>query len=350
MASELVEGTEARWSLRLFGGFELRKLPCGEKVTVPGRRERVLLAYLALSPDCRQPRRKLAMLLWGDGGPDTALDNLRTCIFNLRKALDDTEHRLIASDGRDVVLDAAAFEIDALVFRELTAQSGVTELEAAAERYAGGFLDGFGIDSEEFESWRREEATRCKDSALDVLTRLMELLAKSGETERAIEVGVRILRLEPLHEAAARHLMRLYGESGRRGAAKEVYRRLAEALRTELNAQPEAETRTIFGEIVGDVGESPAADDKLPPQTKAIARAGLSPGPLRNTNAAEAKLAPLGARLGRLRKPPSKPLLTAFRAHSRPRLFPLGRLRYLALMKRSSRCGLFRPRKQRLSP
>src|SRR5690349_13563050 len=109
----------ARWSLRLFGEFELRKLPGSEKVTVPGKRERVLLAYLALSPNCRQLRRKLTMLLWGDASDETALDNLRTCIFNLRRALGDTEHRLISSNGRDIVLDAAAFEVDVLSFRGL---------------------------------------------------------------------------------------------------------------------------------------------------------------------------------------------------------------------------------------
>ena len=36
----------ARWSLRLFGGFELSTFPSGERVALPGKRERVLLAYL----------------------------------------------------------------------------------------------------------------------------------------------------------------------------------------------------------------------------------------------------------------------------------------------------------------
>jgi hypothetical protein len=40
-----------------------------------------------------------------------------------------------------------------------------------------------------------------------------------------------MLRMEPLNEVAARRLMRLYAGSGRRGAALEVYRTLAETLR-----------------------------------------------------------------------------------------------------------------------
>ena len=79
-----------RWSLRLLGDFKLSTLPSGEKVALPGKRERVLLAYLALSPSYRQPRRKLATLLWGDATDETTLDNLRTCVWNLRKALGDS--------------------------------------------------------------------------------------------------------------------------------------------------------------------------------------------------------------------------------------------------------------------
>jgi TolB-like protein/DNA-binding SARP family transcriptional activator/Flp pilus assembly protein TadD len=258
-----IEGP-ARWSLRLFGGFELSFLPGGERVTALGKRERVLLAYLALSPNCRQQRRKLATLLWGDSTDETALDNLRTCVWRLRKALSDSDHRLIVSEGEDTVLHAAAFEVDALAFRRLAGRSGRNELEAAANLYAGEFLDELGIESEEYETWRRAEATRFREQAIDVLSRLMTGLGECGETERAIQIGQRILTLEPLHDAAVRRLMRLYGESGRRGAAAHTYHALGDALRTELHAKPEAETRAVFAEIARGGEErtnAPAAAD-----------------------------------------------------------------------------------------
>jgi DNA-binding SARP family transcriptional activator len=88
LASAFGDGVEAcaRWSLRVLGGVELGALPNGERVALSGKRERVLLAYLALSPSGRQPRRKLAALLWGDGTDETTLNNLRTCGWGVRKA------------------------------------------------------------------------------------------------------------------------------------------------------------------------------------------------------------------------------------------------------------------------
>src|SRR6266446_4876430 len=175
-----------RWSLRLFGGFELIDLCGGGKLALPRKRDRALLAYLAVSPNCRTSRRKLAALLWGETTDATALDNLRVGIWSLRNSLGDKGHTVLASDGDEIALDATAFEVDVLTFRGLAAQSGTAELEKAAKVYLGEFLDGLGIASGEFESWRREETMRSRDQALDVLDRLMTRWCQLGEIERAI--------------------------------------------------------------------------------------------------------------------------------------------------------------------
>ena len=272
ISSTLGSGTEGqpRWSLRLFESFELTDLRDGEKPASLGKRERVLLAYLALSPKGGSPRRKLAALLWDDASNETLLDNLRATLFKLRRALGDAEHRVIVSDGEDIVFDAAAFDVDALAFARLATQSGRSELEAAAKLYTGELLDGLNIESEDFESWRREEAARFKDQAIDVLDRLMAQRYEHGAIEQAIEAGKRILRLEPLHEPATRRLMWLYTESGRRPTAIQLYRTLSDTLKADLGIQPESETRAVFAEITRDGGGQMPADAKpLPSSTHA---------------------------------------------------------------------------------
>jgi DNA-binding SARP family transcriptional activator len=234
----MVMEERACWSLRLFGGFDLTTFSGGEKVSIPGKRERVLLAYLAVAPKNRQARRKLATLLWGDATDQTATDNLRVCVWGLRKSLGDAEHRIIASEGEDIVLDASAFEIDTRSFWRLAGLLGLPELEQAAKLYNGPFLDGLGIQNEEFESWRREEARRFNDQAVAVMDRLMTELAQAGDVERAIAAGRRLLSLDPFHEVAVRKLMRLYDQSDRRSAAIQLYRTLADSLKAELAVQP----------------------------------------------------------------------------------------------------------------
>jgi len=184
-------------------------------------------------------------------------------------------HTVLGGVGGPAEFDTAVFEVDALVFERFAAHSGRTELEIAANRYAGAFLEGLELDSEEFESWRRAEAARYLDKAVDVLSRLMKLLAECGETERAIEAGAKILRLDPLHEATARQMMQLYAQSGRRGTAIQLYRALTKALRRDVNAQPESETRLGFS-LIAHAGEEqpngPSVVNEAPPRRRAKVR------------------------------------------------------------------------------
>lgn len=260
----------ARWALRVLGGFELTELATGQRLTGLGKRERVLLAYLAVAPNCRENRRKLATLLWGDASDETALDNLRTCVWGLRKALGDTAHRIVASEGECIVLDSIVFEVDALNFRRSAAATDAAELRAAVELYGGEFLDGLGIENEEFESWRRSTANSLRDSAVDAAGRLLKHLFETGDIEGAIRSGLRLLQIDPLNELAARHLMRLYARSGRRSAAIQVYRTLADSLKAELDARPDVETRTIYAEIA-------RGGDDRPPEPAAPAEPVVAP-------------------------------------------------------------------------
>jgi TolB-like protein/DNA-binding SARP family transcriptional activator/tetratricopeptide (TPR) repeat protein len=288
-ASSSANGSQgtAQWSLRLLGGFELTSVPAGEQLALPGKRERLLLAYLALSPNGRASRRKLASLFWGDTAEEAALHSLRNCLSVLRKALSDAERRTLSSQGEEIVLDLSAFDTDVLTFRRLAARPGRAELEAAAELCSGHLLEGLGIESEEFESWRRTESVCHRDQSVEVLARLMAQFEVAGETERAIETGTRIIGLEPLHEMVARKLMRLYARSGRRGAAIGVYRSLAAALRAEVGAEPEAETHAIFADVsrgTDDCGVAalPSAGRELDPPYRAAARPEKTGQPLQS--------------------------------------------------------------------
>lgn len=254
-----------RLSLRLLGGFELHR-PDGEPVAVPGRRERVLLSYLALDTEQRRTRRALAEFLWGDAADDTTLDNLRTCLWSLRRALGEDADSVIAADRETIALAPAAVEVDASVFLSLARSRDTGDLEQAAALYAGEVLEGIDIPSTVFGDWLHVERMRCRDAVVGVLGRLVAARSGHDDAEGAIEAGQRLLAIEPLHEETVRALMPLYGALGRRQAIRDAYETLANRLKAELDVEPEPETRDAFEDALKRVvSEAPGADYPLAP-------------------------------------------------------------------------------------
>src|SRR2546425_13049206 len=104
-----------RLSLTLLGGFTAQ-LPSGGAVTLPSRKARGLLAYLALTPGQSHPRDKLAALLWSDTAPRTARNALRQTLFVLRRALNGIHEQLFQPIGDAITLAPDAVQTDAAAF------------------------------------------------------------------------------------------------------------------------------------------------------------------------------------------------------------------------------------------
>ena len=75
----------AACSLTLLGGFTFRSTD-GKELPLPTRKDRLLLAYLALSAGRPQARDRLAGLLWGDRAETQARDSLRQSLAAMRQA------------------------------------------------------------------------------------------------------------------------------------------------------------------------------------------------------------------------------------------------------------------------
>jgi TolB-like protein len=71
-------------------------------------------------------------------------------------------------------------------------------------------------------------------------------------------------------------MMRLYGESGRRGAAIQLYKVLSEALQRDLNTLPEADTSQLF-HILMQPGEASQLTPLRPQDNRDIAKASTVP-------------------------------------------------------------------------
>src|SRR5262245_52615341 len=244
--------------LRLLGGFDLES-GRGPGAAPPGRKVRALLACLALSPGVSWPREKLMALLWSDRAEEQARASLRQALTELRQLLGEPSPLRTEQDR--VSLDSAGMTVDAVEFPRLV-KSG--KLDEASALYRGPLLDGHGVRDGAFEDWLAAERARLHDLAIQTLQRLAASLSGAA----AIETAQRLLQLEPTHEETHRLLMKLYASAGQRAQALRQYQLCRDALKQELQTQPDAETERAYRQIQEQDGSRESANAPVNPPAR----------------------------------------------------------------------------------
>jgi predicted ATPase/DNA-binding SARP family transcriptional activator len=242
--------------IRLLGGFEIA---AGDAVVPESawrlRRAKSLVKLLALAPERRLHREQVAETLWPDRDQASAANNLRQALFVARRALGDGSPCLTVRDG---VLELDGVEVDVDAFEaaaaEARAQPDVDACERALALYGGELLP-----EDRYEEWTAARREALRERHLWLLVTLAELHAAAGDQPAAIEALQRAVVEDPLHEAAHRELMRLFAAAGRQQQALAQYQQLRDALRRDLAADPDPETRRLHRELLAGAVESPVA-------------------------------------------------------------------------------------------
>ncbi len=212
-------------------------------------RPRELFVYLLMHPEGRT-KEQVGLVFWPDASPAQLRNNFHVTLHRLRKALGGHAWVTLAAD-RYRVRPTFVEEFDALDFarevREATRAVGRSEpgatprLEAVLARFRGDFLDG-----EPVGDWHLEHRDYLQKLFIDALM----LLGARHEVEqrhaKATEVYARVLARDELHEDAVLALMRCHAAVGERAQALRLYRRFADRMRSELDADPgEATARFV---------------------------------------------------------------------------------------------------------
>lgn len=234
--------------LTLFGGFAVSDSD-GKTIMVVGKKNQALLAYLAANAGRVQSREKLAELLWGDRFNDQARQSLRQAVSTIRKELGDSGENVLRSDGDAISLESSAVSIDSIRFEELAREGSPESLERAANLYHGSFLEGLNVRESAFQAWSTAQNARYAEIAADVLSRLCSQQKEVGESVKAIATVQALLELDSTREQAHRDLMSLYATDGQRSQALKQYQVCKDALRSELDVEPEALTNQLYEQI-----------------------------------------------------------------------------------------------------
>jgi len=246
----------ASLALTVLGKFGAR-LTSGPAISLPTKKTKLLLAYLALTPGGMHSREDLMALLWSDRGDEQAQASLRQAVWALRKRLGRADPSPFVADRETIRLAPAAVEVDAVEFEKLVAAGTREDLEQACALYRGDLLKGISVRDAPYEEWLFYERGRLRDLALGAFERLLDYEREAGELEKAAATAKRLLDLNPAHEKTHRTLMRLYADQGRRAAALEQYERCRAALKRELEVEPGPETEELYQDILQRRGEPP---------------------------------------------------------------------------------------------
>jgi predicted ATPase/DNA-binding SARP family transcriptional activator len=247
----------------LLGGFSV---VVGDGAVADGawrlRKAKALVKILALAPDRRVHRERLAELLWPDRDANASANNLNQALYIARRALDsvgaDGAAVLALTDGT-VVLDA---QVDVHAFESAAARARAARDAAGYER-ALGLYGGELLPEDRYEPW----ADARRAALVELHTALcLELAELHGDAPAAVGTLQRALVADPLAEPAHRALMRLYARTGRRQEALAQYQLLRQGLNAELADDPDPATRALYQQLLAQAPAPAAAAGNLPRQ------------------------------------------------------------------------------------
>ncbi|MEZ4658980.1 MAG: tetratricopeptide repeat protein [Caldilineaceae bacterium] len=236
----------------------------GAEITLRGRKDLALLAYLALESPKAVPRDTLLGLFWPELNQDDARNNLRVTLTRLRKALAHEGAPYLESNRRTVQWNAdAPASIDVVVFLHLMRTAAqhdhpslaacptcMATLERAQALYTAEMLSGFHLpECAAFEEWLLFQREALHMQLMQLLAHLEAAYVDAATLADAVRIVRRRLALDPLDEDAHRRLMALLVRIGQRHAALIQYEACRRLLAAELDVPPAPETVALYEQI-----------------------------------------------------------------------------------------------------
>lgn len=225
----------------------------GRPVELSSRKQRALLAVLALSPGQVLSVDRLVDELWGERPPATARHALQVHISSLRKLLGPAA---VATERPGYVLRVPAEACDAHRFQRLAAagrralRDGRPEDASATLVEALALWRGRALDDLLVEPFAAEEAARLEELRLAALEdRLVADLALGRHAELVGELEGLVAR-HPLRERLWGLLMLASYRSGRQVEALRAYSTLRQGLREDLGLDPGPELQQLEAAIL----------------------------------------------------------------------------------------------------
>src|SRR3982075_2742479 len=256
-ASETATGpvSAARLSVSLVGRPSI--MFGGRLVELRTQKASAVLSYLALTEAKHESRERLVGLLWSRSDEEKARASLRQVVRELRSAFEDAGYGGFDAGRLSIRLNAEKVEVDVESIVRLAESGSVHPLLLNTPDLGERILEGMdGLDPS-FRIWVLAKRQTIHDRRKRRLG--AGLVAKDIAADVKTEIATAIVNLDPTHEEACCHLMRVHAEEGDVAGAPGLYKALWNLLDRDYGMEPSPVTEELVGDIKLGAFERPAS-------------------------------------------------------------------------------------------
>lgn len=264
-----------RLSVSLVGRLAIRF--DGRPIELRTQKANAVLSYLALTETKHESRERLVGLFWSRSDEEKARASLRQVVRELRSTFEDAGYNGFSAERLSVGLDAGKVEVDIESIVRLAESGRVDPLLLNTPRLGERILEGMDDLDPSFRIWVLAKRQT-------ILDRLMRSL-NAGLVEPSLAAGAKdqiaaaIANIDPTHEEARCHLMRMHAVQGDVAGALRIYKGLWNLLDRDYGMEPSPATEALVAEIKLGVFERPVSPSVTPHQLEARTGRELPDGP-----------------------------------------------------------------------
>jgi DNA-binding SARP family transcriptional activator len=228
--------------VRLLGPLEVRD---GERVVdVRRRKERALLAALALRAGAAVSTDRLVDELWGEEAPKTAKHALENYVSQLRKTLGS---EVISTRPNGYALELDPAQVDVVRFERLVAEARGARAEQRAEQLGAALslVRGSPLGDLALEPFAPAEIRRLEELELGAREELVDAELELGRHAEVVAVLERLVAAHPYRERVRAQLMLALYRCGRQADALGAYQDARRVLVEELGIDPGEELQEL---------------------------------------------------------------------------------------------------------
>jgi DNA-binding SARP family transcriptional activator/TolB-like protein len=219
----------------------------GRSVELRTQKANAVLGYLALTETKHESRERLVGLFWSRSDEEKARASLRQVVRELHSAFETVGYGGFVAKRLSIHLDAGELDVDVENVIRLAETGSAHPLLLNTQRLDERILEGMDDLDPSFRVWILAKRQTIRDRLMRNLD--AGLVANDLEAGVRNEIAAAIVNLDPTHEEACCHLMRMHAGQGDTAGALRIYNELWGLLDRDYGMEPSQATEALVADI-----------------------------------------------------------------------------------------------------